>query len=440
MYMYNNIINLNFILDTRLATEDVNVAAFKEAIRNGGSLSLQACQCISIGMPRSGKTSLGHRLLDKKPPGQPTTQDKQGRGSNSTGVLTDQKIIQVKIDTRDSSTTKAIFGDESKWIESASLNEEVAFFATLFHKQQKSKRQKSITTRKSSSKVNSQLSTISDPPTITKQTPSAAATPLSTTPLSTTDSANTGKSKSQSSSTSMDMTVLDGLTAYLKDGSVSLKQMQALLDVGMTIYYSDCGGQDEFVEVLPAFMAGPTVFILVFNLSHPLNCHYDVRYESSKYGLRQYPSSGTVKEVLMRFCSSILSFRNVQLQQISAVNEADETSVIDAPPASIISVGTHRDLVNDDDIEKADSSLQDCIKNTELEGIMEFNTEDQLIIPIDNFCEEDGRKIRQVFDRAMKRKVKGKNRYKTEIPAQWLGLDLCLKTATIFCCFLSEMH
>ena len=61
---------------------------------------------------------------------------------------------------------------------------------------------------------------------------------------------------------------------------------------------------------------------------------------------------------------------------------------------------------------------------------MEPFTQHHVIIPIDNFCEEDGPKVRKVFDRAVKKEVKGECRYKIKLPVQWLGLELCLRQQT----------
>ena len=60
--------------------------------------------------------------------------------------------------------------------------------------------------------------------------------------------------------------------------------------------------------------------------------------------------------------------------------------------------------------------------------MIEYYTSNKLVIPIDNFSEEDGPKVREVFDRVVKREGEGGvSPFKIELPASWLGLELYLR-------------
>ena len=61
----------------------------------------------------------------------------------------------------------------------------------------------------------------------------------------------------------------------------------SFLDQSLTIFYTDCGGQPELHEVLPALVAGPTLFLLAFSLHESL----DMQYLSCE--VRNYESSST---------------------------------------------------------------------------------------------------------------------------------------------------
>ena len=151
---------------------NVHVKAFKQAIQENGSLSCFIAQVMPFGLPRSGKSSMYHRLLDRRPPGTPTTLDVPGSGSASTDVLTDRRMIQVKIDLDECKPVGKVLDVSEKWTEVTSLEEEVERFVKAIHMQRMAK-------MKSDSSTSSQ-------PKYPSSTPSLAAgtkRPLSSFPL-----------------------------------------------------------------------------------------------------------------------------------------------------------------------------------------------------------------------------------------------------------------
>ena len=111
------------------------------------------------------------------------------------------------------------------------------------------------------------------------------------------------------------------------------------------------------------------------------------------------------------------------------LSDASKYCKITPPPTKILVVGTHSDLVTEKEIAKIDQDFRAAVTDTILEdeGIIEFFRREKLIIPINNYNPDDGVTVRKVFDRAVKKEVKGVSPYKVEIPVHWLGMELYLR-------------
>ena len=360
-----------------------------------------------------------HRLLDRRPPGTPTTLNVPGSGSASTDVLTDRRMIQVKIDLEECKPVGKALVRESgseKWTEVISLEEEVERFVKAIHMQQMAKLMNNSMTSQSATS-----SSTSNQPKYSSSKPSLSE--AKTTP--------TEGAAEQPPASRLDLSLIDAITTHIRDGSTYMSLVQDMLDISLTIFFTDTGGQPEMQEVLPALVAGPTIFMLAFDLHQPLDQLYQIRYESSISEVVQYESCCTVLEVLMQTLSSIQSFHEAQSKSCNQLHlEAESDSKFTPPPVNVLAIGTHRDLVNESQIAKVDECLQGNVAETALnqKGMIEYYTSDKLVIPIDNFSEEDGPKVRKVIDRVVKREGEGGvSPFKIELPASWLGLELYLR-------------
>ena len=86
----------------------------------------------------------------------------------------------------------------------------------------------------------------------------------------------------------------------------NIKTVQSLFNQTFNIYFRDCGGQPEFHEILPALVPHSTLFFLVFNLSECFETQYKVTYKTSDGEVSDpYVSSFTVNEVLLQCLTSI---------------------------------------------------------------------------------------------------------------------------------------
>ena len=415
-----------FHIESTLKSTDSSIPhiqAFKEAVARKGSLTCYITQCMPFGLPRVGKTCLYHCLLDRKPPGKPTTHEELGSGPDSTNVLTKRRMIQVKIHNPESKRLdKAIVAEGSQgcqWNEISTLQDEIALYLKAVHSQKK---------------LHETVSALPLPGDASKRiNPDLAeqSNMLSSVMHFNTKEDDLSSDSSSHSTVQLDDAILNAITDHVKHGEVDLAKVQHLLDKSLTIFYTDTGGQPEFQEVLPALVAGPMIFMLAFNLFEPLEKVYEVRYACSQNEYESYGSTFSVKEVLMQCLSSIVSYHQAQSQHCSRVQHhaTSKYSKITSPPTKILVVGTHSDLVGEEDIAKIDEAFQVAVADTVLEdeGMIEYFTEKALVIPINNYNPLDGGKVRDVFDRAVKKEIKGVSPYKVEIPVHWLGMELYLR-------------
>ena len=264
-----------------------------------------------FGLPRVGKTCLYHCLLDRKPPGKPTTREELGSGPESTNILTKRRMIQVKIhNPKSKRLDKAIVAEGSQgcqWNEISTLQDEIALYLKAVHSQKKLHENVSALPLpgNASKHINLNLAEQSTMP----SSPVMCFNPKED---------DLSNDSSSHSTVQLDDAILNAITDHVKHGEVDLAKVQHLLDKSLTIFYTDTGGQPEFHEVLPALVAGPTVFLLAFNLYEPLERVYEVRYASSEDDYEPYESTFTVKEVLMQCLSSIVSYHNSQIRALFA--------------------------------------------------------------------------------------------------------------------------
>ena len=188
-----------------------------------------------------------------------------------------------------------------------------------------------------------------------------------------------------------------------------------LFDNSTVITYIDHGSQPEFHEMVPVLLAGPAIFIFIFSLVKGLDSEYTASYGSSDSEHHLYKSSFTVKEVFMHFLSSIASYQSV-LSLNSRVS-----------PPSILVVGTHKNLVSEAKVSEIDKELKQAVEEASLHksGAIEYFSKKQLIIPVDNYNENnDSASVRNVVERIVKKQG---SPYRIEFPIPWLALDFTLR-------------
>ena len=410
------------------------VKAFQDAVEQEGSVFMHMVQLMPLGPPRVGKTCLLNRLLNRDAPGIRATHDSPGSGSYSTIVLDNRKMIH--------STFVADGGD---WKEIENLYEESAFYIKCSIESQPVPKDSSDSVDKSATptvSVNRPITPSFGP--VKESNPQISVVNLTAHSTSQPKSNDEPRLKagnvsvrpgpdSDTSVTHTGSNLLDELLTSMR--SKDMTKVQKLLDDTMTIFYTDTGGQPEFQEVLPALVAGPTIFLLIFSLAKGLAClgtTYTVTYRASDGESVPYESSFTVKEVFLQCLSSIASYHNALSRDVALLdsNTLVKTRV---PPLSVLAVATHKDLlVDEEEVRKIDEELRAAVEQTSLHKseCIEYcpYEDDQLIIPVDNYNEEnDSNAVKKAIQIIIRRKQGKESPYKVEFPVPWLALQLCLR-------------
>ena len=412
--------------------------AFQDAVEKEGSIPMHMVQLMPFGPPGVGKTCLLNRLLNRDAPGIRATCDSLGSGSNSTIVLDKRKMIY--------STFVADGGD---WTEIKNLVDESAFYIKNSTESQFVPKDLSNSVNESATptvsvncpntpslapvqETNSQISienltvhSPSQPQSVTKFNDEprlkAGNVPVRPGPDSNTSVTHTGSN------------LLNEVLNSMKNKDMT--KVQKLLDDTLTLFYTDTGGQPEFQEVLPALVAGPTIFLLIFSLAKGPACldtKYIVTYRTPKGKSVPYESSFTVKEVFLQCLSSIASYHNALSRDVALL---DSNSLLKTrvPPLSILTVATHKDLLVDEEkVRKIDEELRGAVEHTYLyeSECIEYcpGEDDQLIIPVDNYNEEnDSNAVKKAIQIIIRRKQGKESPYKIEFPVPWLALELSLR-------------
>ena len=147
------------------------------------------------------------------------------------------------------------------------------------------------------------------------------------------------------SSLDMYQYILECMADMPKDVIVKLKRVQI----------SDCGGQPQFHEILPIFLRGPTLYLLVFKLNETLSTCPEVNFYRNDKPLSVSYTNFESVEQLFEHClqvvrSQIARARNEVTRMQVGLNETNhsqnaENKVSEFPKIMII--GTHKDKENE---------------------------------------------------------------------------------------------
>ena len=199
-----------------------------------------------------------------------------------------------------------------------------------------------------------------------------------------------------------------------------------------TIYFTDTGGQLEFQEVLPVIISGPSIFLLVFNLQHAANGldkEISAVYKRSDGSVYKPPpgiSTFTVRNLILHILASIQTTRSYHFQKDG------KDRVIEA---KVLLVGTHSDCVTDASVRnKIEYEVQHLLRDTPYyrKGMLQVPCRkppnERFVYMVNNESAEDPvfQEIREKV-RSLIFEESGDSDYKEDISAQWLGFDLMLR-------------
>ena len=201
--------------------------------------------------------------------------------------------------------------------------------------------------------------------------------------------------------------------------NIDVSKLQELVDDRIFITYNNTGSQPEFQDMMPALVAGPSIFIFIFSLAEGLDSKYTVSCGSSGSEHHLYKSSFTVKEMFMRSFSSIASYYSVISRDVALKSRVSLLS--------ILVVGTNKDRVSEAKMIEIDEELKQAVEETSLHksGVIEYFSKKRLIIPIDNYSDNnDSVLVINVLERIIK---KDRSPYRIDFPIPWLAFELTLR-------------
>ena len=213
-------------------------------------------------------------------------------------------------------------------------------------------------------------------------------------------------------------------------------KVKYLLDDMILLINTDTGGQAEFLDLQASLVQGPSFNLLFCRLVDELESQFEVYYTNEEgESTEKEDSIITVEEVLFQCLSSIACYSGTFTgdHDLPSGGASVKPKEPKHPKSKVMFIGTFRDKVTKEEFERKDKLLQKKIKDTPFfeKGIIEFASEDQLTLPVDNMSggqdEIDG--IRQVLE-----KVINESFEPITIPASWLVLSLqmrCMKLRTM---------
>ena len=277
--------------------------------------------------------------------------------------------------------------------------------------------------------------------------------------------------------------------------TTNFEEVKFLLENTALLSMSDTGGQPEFMDMQPALVLGPALYLIFCKLTQSLQSHYSISYLSSS-GDSTDPvmSAYTVEEIIFQALSAVASLGTASSASpgslsvstaspgaspsvstaspgvsttspgvstaSSGVNTASPSVSTASPGVSNVSpgvntaspdvvtasldgitmltpskskaiiVGTHGDLVSEDEIKAFDTNLQRKIRATDFfrDGLIQFASKDRLVLAVNNKSGgvAEVRKIQKVLEDQMKHSFK-----KLTIPVSWLIFSVCLRKKAV---------
>jgi len=383
-----------------LSDEERHLAALELAITQKGLLEKTIMQCVFVGPPRSGKSSLMKRIVGE----QPTL------SSPSTGVA--DKVVRVEI-VKSSTTAASVSG--STWVKLSHDDEAVRVVMDTSH---------SHSSPTAHGEIHTQASVAVAPANLTELNTTVSASDhrnqlhphQSPTPATATTQPHPPSLSSSASTNTTDFKPsLDVCRSALRKNP--FYAVRASQERGWLVYLTDTGGQIEFQEVLPLLVSGPSVFFLVFRLDHNLNKQFMVEYICSTGAKsKPYQSNFTVKEALLHSLASIASMGTY-------VSKGEQQVPL---RSKVFFVGTHKDKVSQKQINRIDHSLQQLVRSTGLyqEGMIQFSSETQMLLAVNNLSHDDSdvQLVRAAVERAG-----SQGDFKIRAPPSWLVFSLTIR-------------
>ena len=199
-----------------------------------------------------------------------------------------------------------------------------------------------------------------------------------------------------------------------------LEEFKNLLsNLHMLLINTDTGG--HFLDMLSAFIMGPSLYLLYHKLSNPLDKPFDIYFTDDKgKDTEKVESTSTVEECLFQILSSIDCHSKPKgAKEESAIWKGATIS------SRALFVGTHRDKVTSDELLKKQNDLKKKVEKMDVykNGTLLF-PKGEPILAVDNY-EGDDKERNDMKDTLTD--LIDHNFEEIEIPAAWLILSLYIR-------------
>uniref|UniRef100_A0A1X7TPX7 Death domain-containing protein n=2 Tax=Amphimedon queenslandica TaxID=400682 RepID=A0A1X7TPX7_AMPQE len=382
---------------------------YKTVLKDGATISMTPVKCILTGPPGAGKTTLKQRLLGEKL-----------ASTISTGVSDSPQVIAVR---NISHEQVSLPSSEMKWTPVDIRDQIEALLETV-----------------SLHAHNAIKETLGRPPVLPPSTRyGISKNAKSSKDTNYNDTGNSSK-KFKSGFNEWHEKQGKGKPKKFKSIEKQLKELRILansvpskksksdqhkftireLEKNPFVRVIDTGGQPELHELLPAFVNGPAINLIVFDLQIPLQDQIPIYCRSEDEGDSVvYSSCINHEDMILRSLSSIACLGYGQQMNF---NE-DGVSHSSTYPAAFL-IGSHKDMVKEEVIKLVNEHLMSLIKTCDLdvhEIIQRY--ENCLFYPINGLDESSKEidKLRQEIFNATKQ-------FKSvEVPMTWLILSIKLQ-------------
>ena len=390
---------------------------YEKAIKGKVTVGIRAVRFNNIGLPRSGKTSFRRRLMGEII-NILRAMSWSGKVESSTGIAESsiQIIRTVCLELG------AILSNE--WVTIKDFKEEICMLNQLIHQ--------ATLAFPTSDDIATDHEAVSDSLKARHaDAPDVASVPgnkTTHTPIDASQSLGTDStSKAKSKPNKFDDDVEEMFSSMNKAMEESdWVKVKYLLEDLILIINTDTGGQAEFLDLHASLVSGPSFNLFFSRLVDKLDSMFKIYYtHETGISTPEEDSTMTVEEVMFQALASVACFSG---SFSSPDNTSSAATVKINSLSKVMFVGTHRDLVSDEDFKERDDILKKRIKDTEFykKDMIEFASEDHLMFAVNNLSghRDEIDRIRQKLE-----VVISKNFKKIEIPVAWLVLSFCIRSA-----------
>ena len=334
--------------------------AYKSALNDGSVLDMHYLKILFFGPPRTGKSTARRRLVQEI-----DNLDSLGEPSASTGLAETNEVIIKKL------TNETAVISDSHWL--SMKGEDISYRIHLYRKlisKIGGKPKKTNNVQVTASKpVQSDSGPVSDVKqnesiesvgTKGKDTVEQKSTALPTLPnlphprpMAEKPEENSVQ-QNDSEKMELDETLRNFQTIIESESPDDIHKF--LEDLKM-LNMVDVGGQPAFLELCPAFTAGPALYFIFFRLDQDLEKVIEVKFMSGIGNEVKLNSSYCTQTVICQALSSIACFGSHSMTENAKSSHLSGRALL---------FGTYKDRVDGDCIRQINSTLYERFKNTEL--------------------------------------------------------------------------